>query len=48
MPILDVIDVFRQTFTRDVSPDFNRNNVTLNDFREKLLGDYLKLTNAVS
>lgn len=48
VPILDVIDVFRQTFTRDMDPEFNRNNVTLIDFREKILGDYLKLTNAIS
>lgn len=31
-----------------MDPEFNRNNVTLNDFREKILGDYLKLTNAIS
>jgi len=31
-----------------MDPEFNRNNVTLIDFREKILGDYLKLTNAIS
>lgn len=48
VPIEDKVNKFKVPDARSVGRDFNENNVSLSDFKGKILRDYLKLTKALS
>ena len=54
VPVVDATNQFRQTNNQNIQPNNNYSNapkqsgVSLQDFKSKILGDYLKLTKVVT